>query len=265
MDDSLDDIQYLVASRNRVRILRSLREGAADRRALETETGVSKATLGRVLGGFQDRGWVARTGHTYRLTPLGELLADEFTTFVDAVGTIQRLGDAVEHLPLDEIGIDPMRLRDATVTTPDQHDPSATLRRATELVRGAEEFRFLTNAVVSPTAEALREETVEGRLSIVGVITAALFEAVRESPAFAELTREMLEAGRAEFYRYDGDVPRTLGIADGTTAVITRIDEDGILRAQVETDDDAVRSWVESRIEECRRESVPITVEDLGA
>ena len=261
MADPLDDIAYLVGSRNRVRVLRFLGAERADRRTIHEETGISRATLSRVLSGLEERGWITQRGSECAITPIGELLVDEFTSFVDAVGTIQRLEGAIEYLQLDEIGVDLSHLRDAVITTPNQHDPSATLRRATELVREADEFRFLTNAVASPTAEALGEQTVRGELSFVGVITDALFEAIRSSPEFSAMTREMIESGRAEFYRYDGTVSQTLGLADGTLAVMTQIGGNGNLHAQIETDDKTVRQWVASTIEEHRPRAEPIPVE----
>jgi hypothetical protein len=182
---------------------------------------------------------------------------------VEAVETMQKFEGVVDYLPIDEVDFELTRLRDATVTTPTQTDPGAPLRRAKELLDEADEFRFLTNTVVSSLAEYLREQTVEGELTLEGVITRDLLDAVRGSPEFVEPTEEMIESGRAAFYCYDGTVSRTLGIADETIASITRIDPDGYQRAQVETEDRHVCSWVMATIEECRRESERITVSAL--
>ena len=63
---------------------------------------------------------------------------------------------------------------------------------------------------------------------------------------------------------YDGIVTQTLGIADETLAAITQINPDGYQRAQIETDDQRVCSWVMKTIEECRRESEQIGLGTLA-
>lgn len=263
MSDPLDQIRFLASSENRVQVLTHLRDVPADREDLSDQLGISRSTLSRVLTGLEGRHWIEQHGSECEITPLGACFADEFTSLVEAVETMQKFEGVVDYLPIDEVDFELTRLRDATVTTPTQTDPGAPLRRAKELLDEADEFRFLTNTVVSSLAEYLREQTVEGELTLEGVITRDLLDAVRGSPEFVEPTEEMIESGRAAFYCYDGTVSRTLGIADETIASITRIDPDGYQRAQVETEDRHVCSWVMATIEECRRESERITVSAL--
>jgi predicted transcriptional regulator len=259
MDESLDRVQYLVASKNRVRVLEYLRKAPADREELSEQLGIPRSTLSRVLTGLEEQNWISQHGSDCKSTALGAFLAEEFSSLMDAVETMQRLEDVIDYLPMDEIDFDLIHLRDARITTPTRTDPGAPLRRARELLHEADEFVFLTNTVVSPLVETLQERTVQGDLAIVGVITGELLDAVSDSPAFREPTRDMIESGGAEFYRYDGTVPRTLGVADETIAAITQIDRDGHQHAQIETDDRHVCSWVMSTIEEHRRQSEQIS------
>ncbi|QZP39563.1 helix-turn-helix transcriptional regulator [Halobaculum magnesiiphilum] len=264
MTDPLDQIQYLVMSKNRVRVLEYLSEAPADREELSEQLDIPRSTLSRVLTGLEAQNWISQHGSDCNSTPLGAVLADEFTSLKEAVETMQHLEDVIDYLPVDETDFELNRLRDATITTPTQTDPGAPVRRARELLHEANEFRFLTNTVVSPLVETLREQTVQGELTLVGVITGDLLDAVSDSPEFRERTREMIESGSAEFYRYDGSVSQTLGVADETVAVITQIDRDGNQRAQFETDDRYVCSWVVSTIEEHRREAEQIRANTLA-
>jgi DNA-binding IclR family transcriptional regulator len=59
--DALADVDYLSRSDNRVTLLDALAEGAATRRALAEETGVSRATLDRIVTEFEERDWAERT------------------------------------------------------------------------------------------------------------------------------------------------------------------------------------------------------------
>ena len=255
MNESLDQIQYLVGSKNRVRVLDYLRKAPADREELSEQLGIPRSTLSRVLTGLEEQNWISQHGPDCESTTLGAFLVEEFSSLMDAVETMQQLEDVIDYLPMDEIDFELSRLRDATIATPSQTDPGAPLRRAMELLREADEFIFLTNTVVSPLAETLQKQTTQGDLTIVGVITGELFDTVSDSPEFRERTREMIESGGAEFYRYDGPVAQTLGVADETIAAITQIDRDGHQRAQIETDDEHVCSWVMSTIEDHRRQS----------
>ena len=214
MSDPLDQIQYLVASKYRVQVLEYLSESPADREELSEQLGIPRSTLSRVLTGLEEQNWISQHGPDCESTTLGAFLAGEFTSLMEAVETMQQLEDVIDYLPMDEIDFELIRLRDARVTTPTQTDPGAPLRRARELLHEADEFRFLTNTVVSPLAETLQEQTIQGDLTIMGVITKELLDSVSDSPTFREPTRDMIESGRAEFYRYDGTVSQTLGVAD---------------------------------------------------
>jgi predicted transcriptional regulator len=263
MSEPFDQIQYLVASKNRVQVLEYVSEAPADREELSEQLGIPRSTLSRVLTGLEEQNWISQHGTDCTSTPLGAFLVEEFMSLIEAVETMQQLEDVIDHLPMDEIDFELSRLHDARITTPTQTDPGAPLRRARELLHEADEFRFLTNTVVSPLADTLQEQTIQGDLTIVGVITGELLDTVGDSPAFREPTRDMIESGGAEFYRYDGTVSQTLGVADETRAAITLIDQYGYQRAQIETDDQHVCSWVMSTIEEHRRQSERISASTL--
>jgi len=255
MGGPVDEIRFLVASENRVRVLEYLYETPADREELADELAVSRPTLSRVLTGLEERRWISQHGSDCAITSSGAFLVESFRSLRAAIETMQRLEAVIDSLPIEEFDFELGRLHDATVTTPTQTDPGAPLRRARQLILEADEFHFLTNTVVSSLAEVLRERTVRGELTVVGVVTEELLDTVSDSPAFGDPTREMIASGGAEFYRYDGTVSLTLGVADGTTASITQVDQDGSQRAQIETDDEHVCSWVGSTIETYRRES----------
>lgn len=264
MSEPLDQIQYLVASKNRVRVLEYVSETPASRDELSEQLDIPRSTLSRVLTGLEEQNWISQHGTDCNSTPLGAFLADELTSLSEAVEAMQHLEDVIDYLPMDEIDFELSRLYDATIATPSQTDPGAPLRRARELLHEADEFWFLTNTIVSPLVETLQEQTIQGDLTIVGVITGELLDAVSDSPAFREPTRDMIESGGAEFYRYDGTVSQTLGVADETRAAITQIDRDGHQRAQIETDDQHVCSWAMSTIEEHRRQSEQISASTLA-
>ena len=77
-----------------------------------------------------------------------------------------------------------------------------------------------------------------------------------------EFAREMLESGRARGYLYDGPIPLILAVAD-ETAMIAPTDEKGIPTAVIVTENEAIRSWVESQLDEYRSQSIEVTADDI--
>ena len=262
--DPLDDVAFLARSAHRVRVLETLAEGALTRRDLHEGTGVSQPTLGRVLGAFEDRNWVERRGREYALTSWGELVAAAFVDLLDTVGTVQRFGDVVGLLPTDRMDFDVERFESATVTTPLPGDVLRHVRRAEELIDGANHVRILTDTISPRTLEDQHERLVNGPgdLLLESVITGNAIEQALATPALVELIRDLLESGRAPVHRYDGTIPMTLVLADDV-AILAPADEHGIPGALIETEDAVVRDWVEGQFEAYRIESTELTVEDL--
>ena len=110
----LDDVEFLAGSANRVEVLRLLAVQPWTRRELHDETGIPQPTLGRILDGFDRRGWPARSDDRYRLSRPGALLADEFDDLLATVESIQTLAALDVDLSAEDVDLDPRLLRDAT-------------------------------------------------------------------------------------------------------------------------------------------------------
>jgi hypothetical protein len=195
--------------------------------------------LEKLLGHF-----VERTERGYRLRAPGEQA-------VQAINADMFTGEP-SFWPAD-MGVELADLEDAAIWTPTRHDPTAHFRRAGELAREGDDVRFLTFAVVSAASEAVQERAEQGDQTVTGVITAELFDAVREVPEIAQQTKDAIETGNATFYRYDGTVPYCLSLIDKRLAMIVKVDAEGTVRGHVESEDAAVVSWVASTIEEYRQ------------
>ena len=74
MESVLAEVEFLARSQNRVEVLTALAEQRQTRRDLEAQTDASQATLGRILGDFQDRSWVRKDGSEYIATATGKLV-----------------------------------------------------------------------------------------------------------------------------------------------------------------------------------------------
>lgn len=98
MTEPLDDIEFLSRSINRVTVLEELSSYPQTRARLEASTDVSKVTIGRILDDFLDRGWIVKTGDTYQTTPIGEVIATDFSQLRTTVETAQKLRSIAPYL-----------------------------------------------------------------------------------------------------------------------------------------------------------------------
>ncbi len=99
MESSLDDIEFLARSDHRTAVLDALAERPCDRNELRATTGASSPTMGRILGDFEERRWIVRKGPNYRLTPLGDYVAERFADLRKAMKTERKLRDVWQWLP----------------------------------------------------------------------------------------------------------------------------------------------------------------------
>lgn len=251
--EALADVAHLARSENRVRILVRLAEAPATRRELEVATGIARATVGRAIGDFEDRGWVhERGGREYGTTPSSDRLVAEFVPFLQAVEAVGRLRDRVAWLPIDEVPIELRHFGDATIRRPDPADPLAPVNALTDLLRAATEFHCLVG-VAPPLGfeQAMRDGVVDGDLVTRHVITEDELEYLGADPGRRSRWHEYLVAG-ANVYCYDGDIPCNLLVFDQTVIVGKYPRDDGPSEFVV-SENEAVLAWAHEVISRYQR------------
>ncbi|WP_101297265.1 helix-turn-helix transcriptional regulator [Halegenticoccus soli] len=264
MAPALEDIRFLADSEHRVSALEELMEEPRTQVDLRTATGASSATISRLLRSFGERGWIARDGNDYALTPLGRFVAEEFVRLYDRMRSADRLRGVIEYLPIEEFDFDLRRLADARITRPTQADTIAPIRREVELMTACtDRFQMLVTAVdrlaTQEVAELVRRVPV-----FEGIYTLDAMNAVKADPAMREDLDRYMRAG-GDLYLYDGDTSMvTLGLNDGTVGFELN-DGRGFVPAFVETDDEAVVSWAERTYERYKREAERVDVDAFAA
>ena len=106
MEETLAEIEFLALSPNRVTVLERLADGVHTRSELGEATGASQATLGRILGDFEERDWVRREGNGYVATATGRLVAEGFRDLLDVMAAERELRDVVAYLPTEALGFE---------------------------------------------------------------------------------------------------------------------------------------------------------------
>ena len=254
-DETSDVLSFFGSSPTRLPVLDALRGGATSMAELADRFEVSRITLWRALGDLQDRGWVRETDGGYEATVAGRLIVDRIASMTDAVVAIEKLDDLLEWLPLDEMDFEIERLADADVVRPTPSDPQAPMRLATRQIREASTIRILTHGFSPWVIESMHERGLGGEQSAVLVTATDVLEAFDAEPALGEMLRELLEAGRLEYFHCRDEVPHIFAILDGDHVGIGVDDDDGRPRAAFDVHDPTVVDWAERTFERYRSQS----------
>ncbi|QSX00089.1 helix-turn-helix transcriptional regulator [Haloterrigena alkaliphila] len=257
MESALEEIEFLALSENRVEVLRLLSERPHSRNELAAATGASQATLGRILSDFRDRSWIRRAGSEYLATATGELVAAGVTDLREIVETERRLRGVVDYLPADSMGFDLRRLADARITTPSQTRPNAPLSRLLELLEDTASVRTVSHAFNEQTLTVVRERTTTGEATFEGVFSRSAIDALADDAELRDSLESLVASDAASIRVREESVPLAVMLLDDVVYLLLR-DEQGVLRASIDTDDEAVRAWAAETIDDYWADAEPL-------
>lgn len=261
MEDTLEAIQFIANSANRMRVLDALTAEPRARREIEPETGVSRSTVSRTLDRCGNRGWVASEGSRYWITPLGREMTSAFRAFLETTEGIQHLGEAVRWLPEPVRSIDFRHFRDAVIVTPEPTNPSAPFDHGLERILEADTYRALTSTALPRYVEAVRDAVAAGELEVASVHPVGFFERIADDSTRLEPWRNL----EAHVRVYRGRVPIDFHITDDLVLIWLGGVVDGDLEVYglMESDEPAVLAWAESLYEEYRDQAEPLDIDLL--
>jgi len=257
MGSTLDDVRFLVDSENRVDALTALREGPCDRDELQATTGASAPTVGRVLGDFEERGWVRRDGHEYELTKPGAYVADHFTNFFDRMDTERRLRDIWQWLPSELSDFTLELVADSVVTVGEPGDPYGPANRCASLYRETEQLRGFDAALTAPHHfEELYHQIVDGMNTEI-IFPPTVSENIAST--YPKKASEVLESDSFTLWLHDGLPLYRVLIFDDRVGIGGYDADSGVLQVYVDTDAPEARTWAKSTFASYRREARCIT------
>lgn len=262
MESALEEIEFLALSPNRVDALTLLADQPRTRRELVELTGASQPTLGRILGDFEDRTWIARENSEYAATATGRLVAKGFGELLEIVETEEKLRTVVRWLPTDAMTFDLRHLSEATITTPSQVRPNAPVKRALELLRAADDVRIFSYAFNEQSLGVINEQTATGDQRFRGVFSSRAIDALADDSQLRRRLQALLASEQADIRITDETIPLAVTIVDESVHLFLR-DDNGILQASIDVDDTAVRSWADELFEQYWLTATPLGVESL--
>jgi predicted transcriptional regulator len=263
MEETLDDIQFLANSENRIRVLSALIHGSASRRQLQEETGVPRSSAARVLEEAETRGWVGSNGSEYWITPRGEAMVAEIQQSIATTEGINHLGKAIKWLPEPVSDLDFRHFTDARITLPTQENPTAAFDRGLDLISGSSSYRGLTQNSLPQYMRVICDQVEAGDLKFEGVIEERFTEVLQTDRERAETWSVIAD----RMWVFDGDVPINMHLVDDTALIwLCGEDDEGNNvepKGLLEVENPHVVSWAESLYEEYLAASKPFSPERL--
>ena len=259
MEASIEEIKFIASSEHRVEVLETLTESGCTRRTLQSETGAHASTIGRVLGDFENRHWIERSGSTYELTPLGAFVADRFAKLRGAMETEGKLRDVWQWLPREMEGFSVDMFADATIAYPPAGYPYEPVERVIQLVEESDSIRGFGATVFKAVAnEVFCRQALEG-MDVEFIYSPAVLAATVEwNP---DLFEKAASLDHCTILVHD-DLPdrRRCGIDifDDRVAICCHDTETRALRAWIDTDTPEAREWARTVFERYRETARPI-------
>jgi predicted transcriptional regulator len=219
--DGLDRIDFVARSPARVRMLDAFRDGDRLSRAdLRAYLDASRTIVGRNLEGLCERGLVAKVGTDYALTRAGELIATDLLDLAETIGITRKLEPVLRWVPDGALDLDLGCFADAEVLVAKPGDPWSMINRHVNCLQSIDHCqRFLPFTGLHAQEAALERVTDHGARGEL-VLTPEIADVHFSDPNYAPLTEEMVETGRFECFRYDGEVPYCLAVIDETVQIV---------------------------------------------
>ena len=263
MESTLDDVRFLVDSENRVDALTALREGPCDRDELQATTGASAPTVGRILGDFEERGWVRRDGHEYELTKPGAYVAEHFTNFFDRMDTERRLRDIWQWLPSEMNGFTLEMVAEGVVTAVEPGDPYGPANRCASLYRETQCLRGFDAALTAPHHfEELYHQIAEGMDTDI-ILTPEVSENIAST--YPEKAAEVFESNSLTLWLHDSLPLFRILIYDDRIGIGGYDPDSGVLQVYIDTDAPEAREWADSTFESYRQEARRVTPDRVSS
>ena len=210
--EALEELEFLARSPNRIRVLETLIDGPIDRYQLEEDTGVSRATLGRILDAFLERHWIVEDDRAYKTTQLGAYVAREITGVLKDFEPVPVLNKVAQWFPEEGFDFDLGDLAGATVIRSTKSDALAPTTHIANRIRTADRVRLITYSVLPGVMEACWRGTVDGDMLLQTVFDTGAIESVGTKPELVDQVMEMFATGQAEVYWHEEAIPSTVFI-----------------------------------------------------
>ena len=256
---TLDDIEFLVSSPNRLDVFDAVRLAPQPRHQLREHTDASRVTLSRILSDLEDRHWIERRGGEYVPTPRGNVVSGEVAQLFANLEALDGLDDILSWLPVELFDFDLACLADATVLTSTERNLTAAITETVSCVREATYVQNVARGISAEVIEAYLEAATHDDRSLETILCGSVFDTIKDDEPLQAQLQGMLASDRITVRRFDGpDPPIILTIADDIVLMCGQSNPQSPPDA-LKTTNEAVYAWAESYIDGVRAAATPVT------
>ncbi len=250
-----DDLIDVVRHRD---LFEALYDTALDRRDIEAELDVSRATSHRFTRWLEERSYAERVDGVYRLTGEGEVVAEAVLQFERKIRTADRLAPLLDVICEEHRDFVVEPFENATVTVATPGDPYAPVTRFLTLLRGCERFRgFNTTHMIPPgLADLYGDPFADCEVELISPSDVVR----RLSDSADDRVRRRLRDDHLKL-RTRESLPYGLALFDDRVGIGGYDEETGAMRVFVDTDTPIARAWGERVYETFEENSTPIEAE----
>lgn len=256
--ESVEEVELLTGSPNRLAVLRSLREDeSVTVRELVEHLRTTRRTVSRTLSTLEEAGYILRnTPDGHRLTAKGAYVVRSFEAFENDVDRVSHLEPFLANVTSRTFDLDPAHLATAEVLAASEGSPYAIVDRVLELKKEASTIQEVTPAVERKSVGQLADRIRDGAdIDAQIIVSPSAREALRTNQDYARDHEVAADADTVEFFVHPDSLDLYLAILEGTVAIaVTRGDRP---HALVVSEEPAVREWALDAFERYRSAARP--------
>ena len=233
-------------------ILEVMLEGPLDRREIEEQLNVSRATSHRYAQWLDEQGFVEKINGRFQLTWRGEVVAEEVLRFEANVRTAHRLTPLLDVICEDhrEFVVEPFV--DATITVAEPEEPYQPVERFISLVSESKTFRGFNTTHMAPLVLGEFHQRVFDETDTEIIYLPHIMEKLFET--YPERAREAIDRGHLALRTRD-ELPYGLALFDERVGIGGYDETTGLMQVFVDTDSPIAREWAERVYESVRADS----------
>lgn len=256
---AMDDCEFRLEVVKRAPLLDALAEAPRTMGQLDEALSMSRSTVHRALGTFEDLGLVRKSGQRYALTGFGRTVAERTEAFATDLETARGLDEFLNAVDAD-VDVPTEHFRDAEVVRPEPHKADQGVKRIIDLIEATDDLRMFSNVLSPVYADVAHNEMFDGMELEVVFDERILDPLVSE---YAEQAVEAFHTGRFEVY-FGSDVPFELFLHDGGMAMAAH-NGAALPRIYVESETPAAVEWAEDLYRSYRERATRFDPRSLSA
>lgn len=236
----MNEREFQLEAVKRASMLNALSDGPMSMSELDDTLSMSRSTIHRALGTFEDANVVRKTDQRYTLTGFGQTITERTREFSTDLATALDLDEFLNTVETIDVDVPLEHFSEAEVIQPEPHKAHRGVKRIIDLIEASDSLWMFSNILSPLYVDVARREINDG-MEIEVIFDDRLLYPLQVD--YADDAVEAFQTGRFEVY-FCADIPFELFIYDDKMAMAAHNDS-AVPRMFVETCSDGAIEWAE--------------------